>query len=74
MNIISKSIKHCTDSNENYFKHMNVAIKIALNLLLASIMAFIHAIIPAFFEKGASKKIITLHNYLKKKNRINHEN
>ena len=74
MKIITKSKKHCNDANESYLKHMSVAIKISFNLLLASLMAFIHSLIPALFEKGASKKIINLHNYLEAKNRINREN
>ena len=74
MNIISKSKKHCLETNESYFKHMTVAIKISFNLLGASLMAFIHSFIPALFENGASKKIINLHNYLQEKNRLNREN
>ena len=74
MNIIFKSKKHCEESNESYFQHLNVAIKISFNLLKASLMAFIHSLIPALFEKGASKKIIDMYNYLQEKNRINDEN
>ena len=74
MNIISKSKKHCDDANENYFHHMFVALKISLGLFRAALMAFIHSIIPAFFEKGASTKIINLYNYLNSKKRINDEN
>ena len=74
MNIISKSKKHCDDANENYFLHMFVALKISLGLFRAALMAFVHSIIPAFFEKGASTKIINLYNYLNSKKRINDEN
>ena len=74
MNIISKSKKHCDDANENYFLHMFVALKISLGLFRAALMAFVHSIIPAFFEKGASSKIINLYNYLNSKKRINDEN
>tara|TARA_Y100001970_G_scaffold197487_1_gene240257 strand:- start:492 stop:716 length:225 start_codon:yes stop_codon:yes gene_type:complete len=74
MNIIDKSKKHCNQANETYFKHMNVAIKISLSLLIASIMAFIHSLIPALFEKSASNKIIKLYNYLQKKKRVEDEN
>jgi len=74
MNIFSKSKKHCDKANETYMQHMLVAIKISSDLFLASLMGFIHSIIPAFFEKGASSKIIKLHNYLEDKKRIDHEN
>ena len=74
MNIISKSRNHCKKANESYFRHMIVAIKISFNLFKASLMAFIHSIIPALFEKGASKKIIVMYNYLQEKNRVKDEN
>ena len=74
MNIFSKSKKHCDKANETYMQHMLFAIKISSGLFLASLMGFIHSIIPAFFEKGASSKIIKINNYLEDKKRIDHEN
>ena len=74
MNIFSKSKKHCNKANETYIQHMLVAIKISSVLFLAALMGFIHSLIPAFFEKGASSKIIKLYNYLEEKKRIDHEN
>ena len=74
MNIFSKSKKHCDKVNETYMQHMLVSIKISSGLFLASLMGFIHSIIPAFFEKGTSSKIIKLNNYLEDKKRIDHEN
>ena len=73
-NIFTKSKKHCDEANENYFRHMFVALKISFALFRAGLMAFVHSIIPAFFEKGASSKIINLYNYLNSKKRINDEN
>ena len=57
MNIFIKSKKHCDNANESYFKHMFVALVVSFNLLKASLMAAMHSVIPALFEKGASKKI-----------------
>ena len=74
MNIFSKSKKHCDKANETYIQHMLVAIKISSGLFLAALMGLIHSLIPAFFEKGASSKIIKLYNYLEEKKRIDHEN
>ena len=51
-----------------------IALKISLGLFRAGLMAFVHSIIPAFFEKRASTKIINLYNYLNSKKRINDEN
>jgi len=74
MNIFSKSKKHCNKAGETYFQHMFVAISISFNLLKACLMAFIHSIIPALFEKGASNKIIDMYNYLQNKKRLKDEN
>ena len=74
INIFTKSKKHCDEANENYFRHMFVALKISFALFRAGLMAFVHSIIPAFFEKGASTKIINLYNYLNSKKRIKDEN
>ena len=70
MNIFIKSKKHCDNANESYFKHMFVAIGISFSLLKASLMATTHSLIPALFEKGASKKIIELYEYLEFKKRM----
>ena len=70
MNIFIKSKKHCEKVNENYFKHMFVALGVSFSLLKASLMAAVHSVIPALFEKGASKKIIELYEYLQFKKRM----
>ena len=70
MNIFIKSKKHCENVRESYFKHMFVALGVSFKLLKASLMAAIHSIIPALFEKGASKKIIELYEYLQFKKRM----
>ena len=48
---------------------MRVAQKISFELFTASIMAFLHSL----FQKSASEKIISLHDYLEKKMRIKNE-
>ena len=70
MNIFIKSKKHCDNANESYFKHMFFALGVSFSLLKASLMAAIHSLIPALFEKGASKKIIELYEYLQFKKRM----
>jgi len=70
MNIFIKSKKHCDNANESYFKHLFVAFGVSFSLLKASLMAAIHSVIPALFEKGASKKIIELYEYLQFKKRM----
>ncbi len=70
INIFTKFKKHCDDVNESYFKHMIVALGVSFNLLKASLMAAIHSIIPALFEKGASNKVTELYEYLQFKKRM----
>ena len=62
--------KHPKEVGETYLEHMGVAIKISFELLYASFMATVHAIVPAFFQKGASTKIIKLYDLLQSKKRI----
>ena len=69
--IINKSKEHCKNANESYFEHMGVALNISFSLFKASAMATIHALIPAYFQTGASKKITELYEYLKTKKREN---
>jgi hypothetical protein len=59
--MIKKSKEHLNAANENYFKHMIVALKISYELFLASFMAFIHALLPALFTTKASSKIKNLY-------------
>ena len=65
--MIRKSQVHLEKANENYFKHMSIAMKISIQLLAASLMAFIHALIPFLFTTGASSKITKLYIYINKK-------
>ena len=70
-NIIIESKTHCKNAGESYLNHMKVAFKISFNLIQASLMAMMHAIIPAFFQKSASEKITKLYECLNSKKRIN---
>ena len=69
---------------ESFIKHLIVALGVSFSLLKASlmaaihsvmaaihsVMAAIHSVISALFEKGASKKIIELYEYLQFKKRM----
>jgi len=70
MNIFTKSKKHCNNARESFIKHLIVALGVSFSLLKASLMAAIHSVISALFEKGASKKIIELYEYLQFKKRM----
>ena len=62
--MIKNSKKHLRDADENYLQHMRTALKISSQLLIASLQAFFHSIIPALFTKSASSKIKELYLYI----------
>ena len=53
-------LSHPHSVNEGYFQHLRFAIWVASKLVWAGIAAIIHAFIPAWHEKTASKIIIEL--------------
>ena len=65
--MIKNSKKHLKDAEENYFQHMGAALKISFQLLLASLQALFHSIIPALFTASASRKIKELHTYIEER-------
>lgn len=52
---------HPASVNETYWQHMRFALGFALTLLAAAGAALVHAILPAFFEKTASRIVTRLH-------------
>ena len=62
--MINSSKKHLRNSRENYFEHMSVALKISFNMFVGSVMALIHAILPAIFTNNTSSKIKELNIFI----------
>ena len=60
-------LSHPRSIDESYFEHARVALTFASVLAYAAFATLIHAIVPAFFEKTASRLIAEL--YLKTSNR-----
>ena len=56
LNSIKSLIKttHLKDTNESYFQHMKVSLNISYLLLIGSMAAAIHAVLPWIFYKTAS--------------------
>jgi len=67
--MIKGSKKHLKDAEENYLQHMGAAFKISIQLLIASLQALFHSIIPAFFSTSASRKIRELYFYIEERKR-----
>ena len=64
--MIKKSKQDLYSVNESYFIHMKVAVKVGLNMILAGLMALIHALIPGIFQSNASNKIRELYEFINK--------
>ena len=62
--MIKNSKKNLRDARESYLEHMRAALKISSQLLIASLQAFFHSILPALFTKSASSKIKVLHLFI----------
>ena len=62
--MIKNSKQHLTDADEKYLQHMGAALKISSQLMIASLQAFFHSIIPAIFSKSASSKIKELYFFI----------
>lgn len=57
--------KHLDEEKLSYFQHMKRALLISLKLFVASILCFVHSILPFLFTSSASnicKKIISGQN------------
>jgi hypothetical protein len=54
--------EHLRSVNESYLQHFRHALSFAGTLLLASVVCFIHALIPFLFEKTGSLLINRLHD------------
>ena len=67
--MINNSKKHLTESKENYFEHMSVALRISFQMFICSIMAFIHAILPNLFTTNSILKIKELNSFIENRNK-----
>ena len=65
--MIKNSKQHLKDADEKYLQHMGAALKISSQLMIASLQAFFHSIIPALFTKSASSKIKELHLFIERR-------
>ena len=67
--MIKKSQKHLEKANESYFEHMVIALKISFELLIGSLMAFMHALLPSVFTSSTSNKIKKLYSFIESRNK-----
>ena len=67
--MIKKSREHLDQASENYFKHMGVSLTISFQLLIGSLVAFVHALLPSLFTTSASNKIKELYEFVENRNK-----
>jgi len=67
--MIKKSQENLSQTKESYPEHMSIALKISLQLLVCSLMAFMHALIPSIFTTNASNKIKKLYFVIENRNK-----
>jgi hypothetical protein len=52
--MIQSSKIHLAEVNESYFEHQSVALRYSWNCFRAAVMAFIHGVIPGYFQTSSS--------------------
>lgn len=65
--MIKKCKTHCTEHDMSYFQHMRFAWGIASRMFFASILGFIHGLIPCVFKINMSNTIKVLYEKVKER-------
>jgi len=65
--MIKKSQEHLNSVNESYVEHMSLAFKVGSKMIVGGLMALVHGLIPAIFERNASNGIKELYNFINQK-------
>lgn len=60
--LINAFVRHPQSVGESYGEHAMFAGRFGFTLLLASMAALVHAVLPFMFEKTASKMVMRLHD------------
>ena len=65
--MIKKSQEHLNSVNESYVEHMSLAFKVGSKMIASGLMALVHGLIPAIFERNAINGIKELYNFINQK-------
>ena len=55
--MIINSKEYLNEINETYIKHMAIAFKIGLTMLVTGVFCLVHGLIPGLFKKTGSNQI-----------------
>lgn len=58
-------LKHPREKNVSYFQHLCVSMSLSVYFFTSSIQAFVHALVPCYFETSSSDTIRILDDYMK---------
>ncbi len=58
--MLTKSKEHLDHVNETYWQHLRFALRMAIILQSAAIIAVLHALLPAIFQTSVSTRICHL--------------
>ena len=58
--MLAKSKQHLELVHETYWQHLSFALRMALTLQVAAIIAVLHALLPAIFQTNVSTTICRL--------------
>jgi len=64
---MNKFTEHPASINETYWEHLRMATRFACKLLLASLVCFVHAVLPFVFEKKGSEIVTDLYQSMLEK-------
>ena len=64
MNLITRSRLHYRSINETYWSHFKIAMHIAHQALKVMCFAFIHAVIPGWFQSNATHTLQKMNTFL----------
>ena len=58
--MLKKSRAHLDEVKETYFQHMGFALGTAWSMISGGVLLVLHALCPAFFQRSASTRILSL--------------
>ena len=59
--MIKDSQEHLNEDSETYFRHMRIALKIGITILVRGVFCLIHGLIPGLFKKTGSNQITKMY-------------
>ena len=62
-------VRHPREMGETYGRHMTCALGFGFRMIGGGVACFVHALVPALFQKTASRTICSLHEEMQRRRR-----